>query len=94
MILLQSTFTCLLEVTLSAAHRLEKVRKIDEGHGVYFGLSRERDRVFAVARNTDVDGQIVDPNYPTSTLISIGDGTHWAIPDTRGLHHLRCRLGQ
>ena len=93
MVLLQSTFTCLLEVTLTTDHRLEQVRKIDEGHGVYFGLSRERDRVFAVARNTDVNGQTVDPEYPTSTLISVPDGKHWAIPDTRGLHQIRCHEG-
>lgn len=93
MVLLQSTFTCLLEVTLSADFRLENVRKIDEGHGVYFGLSRDGDRVLAVARNTDVNGQIVDPNYPISTLISIPNGKHWAIPETRGLHQIRCRDG-
>lgn len=93
MVLLQSTFTCLLEVTLSADLRLEQVRKIDEGHGVYFGLSRMRDRVYAVARNTDVNGQAVDPNYPPSTLISIPERKHWAIPDTRGLHQIRCHDG-
>jgi len=93
MILLQSTFTCLLEVTLSPDHRLENVRKINEGHGVYFGLSRDRDQVFAVARNTDVNGQIVDPANPVSTVISIGEGKHWTIPDTRGLHQIRCHEG-
>jgi len=93
MVLLQSTFTCLLEVTLSADFRLEKVRKIDGGHGVYFGLSRDREKIFAVARNTDVNGHIVDANYPTSTLITVHSGKHWAIPETRGLHQIRCHDG-
>lgn len=93
MVLFQSTFTCLLEVTLSADFRLVGVRTIDKGHGVYFGLSREQDRIYAVARNTDVNGQIVDPGYPTSTLVSFPDRRYWAIPETRGVHQIRCHEG-
>lgn len=93
MVLLQSTFTCLLEVTLDSDHRLESVRRIDDGHGVYFGLTRGPDRVFAVARNTDVNGQILDPNYPTSTLISFPHREYWAIPETRGVHQIRYHDG-
>ena len=37
------------------AHRLREVRQLETGHGIYFGLTRGRSRVFAVARNLDID---------------------------------------
>lgn len=98
-VLWQSTFTGLLEVTLGPDHRLRGVRAIDRGRGIYFGLSRAGDRVFAVARNQGPDGQVVAPGRPTNTLIDLpapgaaGPERVWSVPGTRGAHQIRYHDG-
>jgi hypothetical protein len=97
-VLLQSTFTCLLEITLDAHHRLVDVRRLDENRGVYYGLTRRHDEVFVVARNVSVDDRIPDPTFPSNNLLSFtwpwrNDVRSWSVPDTRGVHQARWHDG-
>ncbi|HVK14978.1 MAG TPA: hypothetical protein VM597_39935 [Gemmataceae bacterium] len=92
-VLWQSTFTCLLQVTLGPDGRLKDVRPIDRGRGIYFGLTRAGDRVFVAARNTGPDGQTVDPARPTNTVVEFPTGRSWALHGTRGAHQIRWRDG-
>ena len=92
-VLWQSTFTGLLEVTLGPDGRLRDVRPVDRGRGIYFGLTRGGDRAFVAARNTGPDGQTVDPTRPTNTIVEFPSGRSWAVDGIRGAHQIRWRDG-
>jgi hypothetical protein len=98
-VLLQSTFTCLLQVTLDQEHRLLDVRRLADRHGVYFGLTRHQNHVFAVARNLDVNERVPDPARPSNNIVRLSwpwrddDQCFWSIPDTRGVHQIRFHDG-
>jgi hypothetical protein len=93
LVLWQSTFTALLEITLGPDGRLRGVRPIDRGRGIYFGLTRAGDRVFVAARNTGPDGQTVDPARPTNTIVEFPADRCWALEGTRGTHQIRWHDG-
>jgi hypothetical protein len=66
--LLLSTFTHLLQVTLDPAHRLLEVRTVEEGLGIYFGLTRDGRTLYAVARNLDIHKSVVDSWQPANAV--------------------------
>jgi len=67
--LLVSTPTSLLHVTLDAQHRLQSVRRVHHGQGVYFGLARSEQRVYAMARNLNMQGKVRDSRYGVNAIL-------------------------
>ena len=98
-VLLQSTFTCLLEITLGPDHRLLDVRPLDNRHGVYFGLTRHQNEVYAVARNLDVHNRVPDPDMASHNLMrfpwpcAAERPRFWSVPGTTGVHQIRFHDG-
>lgn len=93
--LLLSTFTSLLRVTLDERHQLQEVVPWHTGWGIYFGLTADRNRIFAVARNLDINKRKQDPARTTNNILEF-PGPDAAVPDsvwtvagTSDLHQIR-----
>jgi hypothetical protein len=96
---LLTTFQSLLRVTLDERFRLQEVRTLDSGRGIYFGLTRGEREVFVVARNIDVHKRVINPELPTNAILSLdpdADGpgpAAWTLPEFADLHQIRYRDG-
>lgn len=77
---LLSTYTTLLGVTLNQHLRLDSVRSLERGHGIYFGLTRRKDEVWYVARNLDSRRNILDRAAPTNMIKTRSVDEHAQCP--------------
>ncbi|MFO0845657.1 MAG: hypothetical protein U0797_25285 [Gemmataceae bacterium] len=97
--LLLSTFTRLLQVRLGPRQELLDVGVIDEGLGIYFGLTTGGGTLYAVARNLDIRKEVQDPRLPTNALLvyrppwRAGRRESLELPGAADLHQIRLRDG-
>lgn len=96
---LLSTLTSLLRFTLDFRLRVTAVERLHQGHGIYFGLTRGGNHVFAVARNLDIHKNIQDPAEAINNILVFPwpwRGERWqsfTIPGTTDLHQVRFHDG-
>jgi hypothetical protein len=101
--LLLTTAQALLEVRLDSdtgAWGIGNVRVLHTDLGIYFGLARSRDSVFAVARNRlDRDGATLQDSLPTDNILELDASnlcrliSRFSSPEWVDIHQIRVRDG-
>jgi hypothetical protein len=78
---------------------LADVEVLEEGHGVYYGLTADRDRAWVVSRNLDPLHAVRAPGRPTNALQEFSRsgcrfvGPAWNLPEFEDLHQIRFHDG-